>query len=165
MKILEFHPTKTQIERAKIAAGEFRVNENSIMNGERNLFAFLAEEVAGDFLKKSGWNLHPKDRPVWDFDIIDPNGNKWDIKSKMTTVKPKSHFNCTVYSYREQDCDGYIFTRVTKNLDKVWLLGWISKLDLKKYGKLFRPGETDHGMKIIQECLGIQVRKLNPFKV
>lgn len=165
MKILEFYPTDAQKKRAQKLADDFKVNKKSIFNGERNLYAFLGEVVVGDFLKEKGWVLHPKDMGIYDFDILDPSGVKWEIKTKMTTTKPKADFNCTTYTYREQKCDGYIFTRCLKTLEKVWLLGWISKKDFEKYGTFYKSGDRDGNLIMTQDCLGITIAKLNPFVV
>lgn len=165
MKILEFAPTESQIERAKEFAKNFKLNSKSFLKGERNVYAFLGEIVVGDFLSKKGWVLHPEGRSPYDFDLVDPEGKLWEIKTKMTTVFPKGKFNCSTYTYRDQKCDGYIFTRCMKDLSKVWMLGWISKRDLFKYGTAFKAGDVDDNLVIQRDMIGIEIRKLNPFLV
>jgi hypothetical protein len=163
MKILEFKPTNSQIERAKKLSEGFKLNESSVMGGSRNLYAFLGEVVCGDFFEQKGWKLHPEGYEPYNFDIIDNKGNKWDIKTKMTTVKPRGNFNCTIHTYLDQKCDGYIFTRCMKNLSKVWILGWISKEELKKTGTYYKKGDIDDNLVMSREGLGVQINKLNTF--
>ena len=163
MKILEFSPTKSQIETAEKIAQTFKVNKSSFMNGERNVFAFLGEVVVGDFLKKDGWKLHPEGYSPYHFDILDKEGKKWDIKTKMTNVRPKGFYNCTIYTYLEQKCDGYIFTRCLKNMSKVWILGKVNKDRLKKEGKRYKKGDVDDNLVMERDCIGLKINQLDEF--
>jgi hypothetical protein len=55
--------------------------------------------------------------------------------------------------------------RCLKSLEKVWLLGWISKKDFKKYGTLYKEGDVDGNLTMTCDSLGITINKLNPFLV
>ena len=159
MKILEFHTTEDQVRRAKEVAASFPLNNRSYMRGKRNEHAFLGEIVVGDYL---GCELHP-DRNVWDYDLIFKE-KKWDIKTKMTTVRPKANYNCTIYTYFNQKCDGYIFTRCLRDLSKVWMVGWIYKKDLLEKGKKFKKGDLDDNLIMEREGIGIKIKELNAFE-
>lgn len=159
MKVLEFSPTSEQILKARKISESFALNSRSFMGGKRNLYAFLAEVVVGDFLEESGW-MKPDGFSI-NYDIVSPNGKKWDIKNKMTTVKPRANYNCTIYNYFDQKCDGYIFTRTKKDLSKVWILGWINKSDLLERGLEFEAGHVDDNMVMERGGIGIKIRELN----
>lgn len=160
MKILTFEPSLSQIERARKLKESFVLNKNSVMDGNRNLYAFLGEVVVGDFLSERGWSV----KNCKDFDLLDPDGCRWDLKTKMTTVKPKSNYRCTVHSYYLQKCDGYIFCRCLKNLSKVFLLGKIRKQDFMEKGELLKVGDVENGMVIDRDVWSLRISELNTFE-
>lgn len=163
MKILEFTPTQTQIERAKKMSQDFKLNESSFMDGARNVFAFLGEIIVGDYMEKDRWILHPEGYSPYHFDIIDDKGKKWDVKTKMTNVRPKGFYNCTIYTYLDQMCDGYIFTRCMKNFSKVWIVGKVSKDRLKKEGTRYEKGDRDDNLIMERSCIGLRINQLDEF--
>lgn len=163
MKILEFNTTEHQRVRAEDLAKNFKLNASSIMGGARNIYAFLGEVVCGDYFEQKGWKLHPTEYNPYDFDIMDDKGQKWDIKTKMTTVRPKGNFNCTINTYIDQKCDGYIFVRCLKSLKKVWILGWVNKETLKTVGIKHKAGDIDDNLVMSRDGIGIQINKLNSF--
>lgn len=142
------------LERAR-EMGELR---NSIRHGEGNLVGFIGEIIVNEYIKGALVN-------TYDYDIL-REGIKFDVKSKETTVKPKSYYECSIADYNpNQDCDYYIFTRVLNDHSKCWILGVKSKEAYFKESRFLKKGQIDGTNKFVvkADCHNLEISKLQPI--
>lgn len=155
---------KDQIKRASELYG-FGALKNSITKGESNLYGAVGEIVVFDYCKNSGRRVSHKS--TTDYDMI-INGNKFDIKTKKTTVPPLSGFNCSVAAFNTtQKCDHYLFVRVMEDYSEAWLLGYIPKGEFFKRATFNRKGQPDPkfpAWNFRADCYNLEVKKLTTIK-
>lgn len=74
-------------------------------------------------------------------------GKTVDVKSKTCTTKPRLDYVATVnaHSGKKPEADLYFFTRVRKDLSKVWLVGWASQYSATRNKNFKKKGENDGG--------------------
>ena len=95
---------------------EMGILRRSITRGQGNVFGFLGELISLEVLG----GIHQN---TMDYDIL-VDGQKIDVKTKKTTVKPKPHYDCSVADVtRKQNCDYYAFVRVLSDQSVGWFLG------------------------------------------
>lgn len=128
---------------------------NSIMEGRSNIYGALGEVVIRDCFGG---------RIVGDFDydlIID--SLRVDVKTKKTTVRPRPEYNCSVV-HLNQDCDYYLFVRILSDLTKAYLLGYLSRDEMRQKATFNRKGEIEtHIFNFRADCYNVRVDKLNEF--
>jgi len=74
-------------------------------------------------------------KDTYDYDLIDRNGVKIDVKTKERKVVPRSNYNCTVADFNtKQKCDRYAFGILGVFLKK----NFIKKQFLEKKESLIR---------------------------
>lgn len=159
--------TKELIKYAEKKSKDMGTLNNSITTGKGNIAGFIGEMIVLKKLKLGSDNL--KSSISYDYDIIDNDGIKWDVKTKRRTVKPSPHYNCSVADFNtKQKCDRYIFTSLY-NLEEGFILGWISKEDFYKKAKFYKKGEVDPQsppnklFKFTADCYNLEARHLNPL--
>ena len=156
--------TPETISFATARAEEMGALKNSITGGAGNIAGTVGEIVA---LKTMGLKLkHLVSDSNYECDIIDGDGVKWDVKTKRRTVKPSPHFNCSVADFNtHQKCDRYIFVSLY-NLERGYVLGWISKEDFYKKATFNKKGEYDRNtalgqkFKFTADCYNLKVKHL-----
>ena len=129
---------------------------NSILNGSGSLAGFIGEQIFMNVLGGEWKN-------TYDYDVI-LSGKRIDVKTKQTTVKPKSYYDCSVASYNtKQDCDAYAFVRVKKDLSVGWLLGIKPKDKYFKESTFMRKGEVDpsNNFTVRADCYNLRIDKLD----
>ena len=134
--MIEIIPTAAQIEEAQhahVAMGEIN---RSIRHGEGNVYGFL-----GELLVAERFNCRAASTPH--YDMVSSLGNTIDVKTKVTTVRPQSHFECSVVAYQDQKCDLFVFVRVLDNLSRAWVLGYISPAEYYRKAVYRRKGDLD----------------------
>ena len=90
---------------------------NSITRGSGNLAGFI-----GEILVRTHFNYTEEN--TYDYDLVTEDGRKIDVKTKQTTVVPKSNYDCSISaSNTKQKCDEYIFVRVKSDFSVGWILG------------------------------------------
>lgn len=118
-----------------------RLNK-SIMRGEGNLAGFLGEECVKKYL---GMELGTEEN-TYDYDLI-YLGERIDVKSKRTSVVPRSNHECSVAALNtRQNCDYYVFTRVLYDGDipkKVYIMGFMKKGDYYDKARFLKKGDMD----------------------
>jgi hypothetical protein len=125
----------TSREKAK-AMG--RLNR-SITRGQGNLAGFVGEEIAAKVLNAKFDNLTKN----IDYDLILPDGRTVDVKTKRTSVEPKSHYECSISTYYQQKCDLYAFVRVHNDLHTGWFLGIYDRDEFFKDCTHRKKGDVD----------------------
>lgn len=137
--ILKLNIKANQVKYAQDTA-DFRTN-NSITNNECNVYGNLGEIVFCDFFNISKDDIHKNKN----YDVMFL-GEKIDIKSKRTTVTPKSSYNFSVSSYSlHQECDAYIGMRIVDDMSAAFLLGYISKERFMTKGIFGKKGSVEAG--------------------
>ena len=130
-------------------AGIYR---NSVTEGEGRIHGFIAEQILADYLGRV---------PIVDdynFDII-YSGMRLEVKAKPTTVIPREGHSASVgLLSQHQECDRYVFFRIKyltsikvegkynreyKGLEKIYLMGDISKKDFWDQGTLHKQGDKE----------------------
>lgn len=139
---------------------DFEVLNNSISKGWSNKFGALGEVIVADHFKERDVNTES----TYDYDLI-VDGYKIDVKSKQTNVKPLPHYLATVASFNTtQDCDFYLFTRITKDLSKGWILGYIKPSEFYRLADFVNKGDLDvNGWEFKADCYNLKIKDLNPL--
>ena len=115
--MIEIEVTDEWYQSAKKKADELGHLTHSIRKGAGNLGGFIGEYIAQSILGGKFAN-------TYEYDLVLANGLTVDVKTKMTTVKPRPHYMCTIADYYLQDCDYYTFVRVLTDYSKGWFLGF-----------------------------------------
>lgn len=73
------------------------------------------------------------------------NGKTIDVKAKSCTSRPMLHYSATVIPKPDGSlpADVYFFTRVLKDMSKVWLCGWATNTTVGKKRYWKKKGESD----------------------
>lgn len=148
--------TDDMLLRAKHKAEDMGTLNNSITYGQGNLAGFVGEEIAHSVLGGTIVN-------TYDYDIVLDNGKTVDVKTKRTTVEPKSTYDCSVAAYNiKQNCDYYAFVRVYENMSIGWLLGLYPKDEYFKHARLWKKGEVDpsNGFTVKADCYNMAIYNL-----
>ena len=134
--MIELKVTENQREQAKKLAKEMGSLNHSMLKGDGNIRGFLAEVAYAD---KFGLEI----AHTYNYDLLTKSGKRVDVKSKGGWQVPHPHHWVAVEKRFEQDCDFYVFVRVRKDLEVVWLLGWMPTLEFRKSAIHFPPGTPD----------------------
>ena len=122
--------TNKHIELAEKMSKSMGTLNNSITKGQGNI-------VGAEYLDIILDN-------TYDYDLIYKN-KKIDVKSKKVTTPPKSYYECSIAALNtKQKCDLYIFTRITKDLSKGWILGYLDKENYLNIRIRFSTGPAHH---------------------
>jgi hypothetical protein len=77
--------------------------------------------------------------------------------------RPKPFYECSVAAYNtEQDCDGYLFTRVMRDLERGWLLGYMPKEEYYRTAVRYEKGDKDpqNNFNFKAACYNLRVDQL-----
>ncbi len=134
---------------------------NSIQHGQGNLYGFIGEIVTNNYLKGKIEN-------TYDYDIVFDK-YKIDVKTKCCGSIPKTEYECSIAAYNtEQKCDLYVFTRVSKDLNKCWILGYISKNEFFDKARFCKKGNVDKksdlSWKFKADCYNMEIRELGDIE-
>ena len=142
--------------KARKLAADMGSLKGSIQRGDGNIYGFIGELL---HLQHYG-GTHDN---TYEWDIVDPDGTKVDVKTKKTSVKPLPHYECSVTkSEKMQDCDAYSFVRVKNDLTVGWLLGTMSKDKYIKDAVHMEKGDVDpsNGWICKRECYNMAISNL-----
>ena len=156
--IFEVKITDLMRQRSQVKAEEMGSLNNSILNGTGNYAGFLGEEIVNDYIRGTIEN-------TYDYDII-KDGLKFDVKSKQTTVVPRTHYDCSVPDFNpNQKCDFYIFARILDDFSIGWILGFISKERFYQEARFMRKGQMDGSNDFIvkSDCYNLAIKRLSPI--
>jgi len=138
--MIKLQISKQQIERAS-KLYSFKELKGSITKGKSNIYGALGEIIIYDKYKKDGFNVD--NNSTYDYDLIIDN-YKIDVKTKRTTVTPKSDYLCSISSFNtKQKCDIYFFVRINENMKDCYLLGYKSKIDFFNKSTFNKKGSLD----------------------
>ena len=133
--MIEFDVTAEWYESAKEKAEELGHLKRSIRQGSGNLVGFIGEHIAQHVLGGTFAN-------TYDYDLLLENGLKVDVKTKMTSVKPRPNYACTIADYYLQRCDYYVFVRVLNDYSKGWFLGFKQHDEFIQQARRVRKGDV-----------------------
>jgi hypothetical protein len=173
-----------KITETLLAIAQQRLNITPIFDGshrgtDANQVGVLGELIVEQWLAEN--TIYFKDErelTTHDYSLI--NGKKFDVKTKDRTVKPQTHYDCSVpmYNHSHQRPDYYIFVSLqrdksnkTSDLSRfhtAHIVGGINFLQLEKRGTLWKAGETDtaNGTTFWTDCINVSVQQLvKPFEV
>ena len=152
----EIEITTEIIDNARVKAKELGHLRNSITKGKGNLIGFIGEEIALSCLGGEATN-------TYDYDLTLNNGTTVDVKTKSTSVKPLSHYDCSVAAYNtKQKCDAYAFVRVKNDLSVGWYLGILPKNTYLDIAEKFDKGDIDpsNGFTVRADCYNVKISEL-----
>jgi hypothetical protein len=154
--------SKQQIERAKNLY-PFKELKGSITKGKSNIYGALGEIIIYDINKNKGLNVDFNS--TYDYDLIIED-YRVDVKTKRTTVIPKSHYLCSISSFNTmQKCDFYFFLRINENLKECYLLGYKKKIDFFNEAIFNKKGSLDvNGWAFKDDCYNLKIENLEDFK-
>jgi hypothetical protein len=177
MIIISCPVTQDQIDKSKTLADP--PLKNSIMDGQRNVMAKLAElhyikmlyNLADD---KMEWGSNTSFDSTYNFDIL-YYGNKIDVKTKQRTAPgtPRSDWDASIWAATKnrQFCDTYAFCQVNSITAKgddfttFMFYGHIGKDDYFKKSRFLRKGQIDgsNGYKVADDCYNLLYTELHPL--
>ena len=160
--MIKLQISKQQIERAS-KLYLFKQLKGSITKGKSNIYGALGEIIIYDKYKKDGFNVD--DNSTYDYDLIIDN-YKIDVKTKRTTVTPKSDYLCSISSFNtKQKCDIYFFVRINENMKECYLLGYKRKIDFFNEATFNKKGSLDVNRWVFKDdCYNLKIGMLNKFK-
>ena len=148
--------TKDMINKAKAKANQMGTIKNSITKGQGNIAGFIGEEIVLNYLNE-------KDNNSYDYDLILKDGRKIDVKTKRTTVKPRTNYDCSVAAFNtKQKCDVYIFCRILNDMSKGWILGYKDKEDYFNEARFMKKNEIDpaNNFRVRADCYNVAIEDL-----
>lgn len=152
----EVEITTDIIDVARVKAKELGLLRNSISRGRGNIIGFIGEEIALSCLGGQSAN-------TYDYDLVLEDGTTVDVKTKSTSVRPLSHYDCSVAAYNtRQKCDAYAFVRVKNDLSVGWYLGILPKNTYLDIAEKFDKGDIDpaNGFVIKADCYNVKISEL-----
>tara|TARA_R110001632_G_C11096582_1_gene390537 strand:+ start:62 stop:535 length:474 start_codon:yes stop_codon:yes gene_type:complete len=155
--MIEVSVTKEMIDKAELKDKEMGTLNNSIRKGAGNLVGFIGEQVALSIMGGSWSN-------TYDYDLVTEEGKKVDVKTKQTTVPPRSYYECSVAKFNtSQKCDAYAFVRVKNTLDTAWFLGVMDKQEYYKKATPLKKGDVDpsNNFTVRADCYNLKIEELN----
>ena len=144
------------INKAKAKANQMGTIKNSITKGQGNIAGFIGEEIVLNYLNE-------KDNNSYDYDLILKDGRKIDVKTKRTTVKPRTNYDCSVAAFNtKQKCDVYIFCRILNDMSKGWILGYKDKEDYFNEARFMKKNEIDpaNNFRVRADCYNVAIEDL-----
>jgi len=148
------------IKIAEDKAQKLGVLKNSIEKGGGNIAGYLGQLLVKLYLDGI-------DDDTYDYDVMKDN-IRYEIKTKRCKFKPREDYACSVCAKNaRQDCDYYVFVRVTYDYKNAWILG---KKNSKKYLKeslYCKKGEidpdSDFGWDFKEDCYNLKINQLDPL--
>jgi|TARA_R110000822_G_scaffold194072_2_gene332399 hypothetical protein len=140
--MIELNISIKTLDRARKRAATMPTSlHNSITKGAGTLTGCIGEELIREVIGVSKL----KDEFNYDFDFtIKSTGETIDVKSKATSVQPLPNYDCSVSGHNiKQHCTHYAFCRVTKDLTKGWVLGYLPKEEFFSLAKFYKIGDRD----------------------
>ena len=153
----EFIIPQKMRETAQWMADEMGQLNNSIRQGEGNIYGFLGELVF----------VHLTDaihNNTYDWDVEMPHGATVDVKTKCVTSPPRNYYDCSVAAIgTNQNCDYYAFVRVHKDCTTAWYLGAMAKQTFLSQSRLLNAGvvDGDNGWAPTIDCYNVKISDLH----
>ena len=160
MKLQRFKVSEATLKEAKRRFDNFPLINNSIRQREGGLVGYIRQALV---MHLQGGEK----KDTYEYDIINAEGLKIDVKTKERKVAPRSNYNCTVADFNtNQKCDRYSFVSVLEDYKSAWYLGSISKKDFYEKAVFYKQGDLDpessprYPFKFTADCYNIKVSEL-----
>lgn len=131
-------------EQKKLAKKEANKHPTGYSKRSYRKGSVLYDSKICEFAVADHYNLKIVDS--FDYDFVSFSGKKIDLKTKpKSNCPPQPSWNVCVPSYQfdKQKCDWYIFARINKDLDKIWVVGYIDKITFGEKATFVKKGELD----------------------
>ena len=154
--MIEVIITQDMLDKAHNKSEEMGRLNNSITKGKGNLAGFLGEQIALQILGGEWSN-------TYDYDLVTPDNKKVDVKTKQTTVTPRSYYECSVAKFNtRQKCDSYAFVRVKNTMDVGWFLGSMGHDEYYDKATFLKKGEVDpsNNFTVKADCYNLKIEEL-----
>lgn len=134
--------TPEQIAEAK-KLYTFKALNNSITEGESQIYGALGEVIAIEFLQSLNKNVQYVGCYDYDLEI---NGKKIDVKTIKTDKEPTNDFNANISAYNtRQQTDFYLWCSVSESMQYGYIIGYLEKDEFYRIAELKKKGEIDFG--------------------
>lgn len=133
--MVEVEITPEMLSQAQEKADSLGELKNSVSRGKGNLTGFLGEICAQKVLGGEFQNTH-------DYDLVMPDGTKYDVKSRSGFNPPHDQVECSVIN-KHQKCDKYVFVWVLRDHSKAFVVGELSKQEYFEKAIFIQQGQFD----------------------
>lgn len=161
--------TEKIITEANKMLANTKILNNSITKGQGNLAGCLGEIGVREVLNKK-YSSEAEIVGHYDYDILaKKKGVKIEVKTKRCTSVPRGNYECSVANFNDrQNCDYYVFTRVSK--ENIYVLGFLSRMEFLNKSRQMREGVEDNNLvngkkfKFSANCKNVFIKELRKFK-
>jgi len=135
-----YTPTSDDVALAHQRSCDMGVLPGSYLRGMGRMTGCLGEITVNKFLPRSKY----VGADVFTHDILFKK-KRIEVKSKSCGGMPKPQYAAFVNCKQgiTPDNDHYIFTRVRRDLSKVYLVGWLATLELLSKAEFVKKGDSD----------------------
>jgi len=154
--MLEVRVSDDILLKARDLAEDMGKLHNSITSGQGNVAGFIGELVVADLLNAERQNTK-------DYDLVLADGSTVDVKTKRTSVEPRTHYDCSVARLSlHQQCDKYAFCRVKNDYTICWFLGLIPHDRYFELARELKKGEIDpsNNYTVKSDCFNLSIEDL-----
>lgn len=146
------------IQIAQEKAKKLGVLKNSIEKGDGNVAGFLGQLLVRLY-------LNGEDDETYDYDVV-KDKIRYEVKTKRCKFKPREDYTCSVCAKNaRQDCDYYVFVRVTYDYKNAWILGKKAAKSYLKESLFCKKGEkdpdSDFGWTFKEDCFNLKINQLD----
>ena len=121
----------------------FKALNNSITEGESQIYGALGEVMVMDFLRSL--NKPVKYIGSYDYDL-EINGKKIDVKTIKTDKEPTNDFNANISAFNtRQQTDFYLWCSVAESMKYGYIIGYLEKDEFYRIAELKKKGQIDWG--------------------
>jgi hypothetical protein len=155
--MIELNVPDKLIKLAEERSKKLGVLKNSITKGEGNIAGYIGQMLIKLFLDGN-------DIDDYDFDVLKDN-IRYEVKTKRCKFKPLPEYACSVCEKNaRQDCDYYVFVRITNDYKKAWILGKKKAKQYLKESLYCKKGEVDldstFGWTFKENCYNLKINQL-----
>jgi hypothetical protein len=153
-------PNLDQVNRA-IKLYEFGILDNSLTQGDGNAAGAIAEICFLDYFSSIGKDIFHAQHHDYDFIM---NKKKIEIKATRVNNPPRlvHQFKLPCDHY-DQQCDFYCCIYVMNDFSKVFINGYISKIDFFNNAILHLEGEMEHNFTFRCDTKTVTLAELKPL--
>ena len=153
-------PNLDQVNRAKTLY-EFQILNKSLTQGDGNAAGAIAEICFLDYFSSIGKDIFHAQHHDYDFIM---NNKKIEIKATRVNNPPRlrHQFKLPCDHYNQQ-CDFYCCIYVMNDFSKVFINGYISKIDFFNNAILHLEGEMEHNFTFRCDTKTVTLAELKPL--
>jgi hypothetical protein len=156
--LIEVKITPELVERAKKKTATVGILQGSITGSSSHVVGAIGEIIVSDLTGAVEANNR-------DYDLL-LGEQRIDVKTKRCNSKPKENYDCSIAAHgTKQDCDSYVFVRITTTMDRAWILGEVEKKKFYEDANFHRRGDIDpdNGFVFKADCYNLPISKLSPI--